>query len=111
MHSFRLSIQLDFYFLYKNFFCGCAARLAGLGSRPGIESELSAVQAWSLNHWKAKEVPLTVFIVVKKSAILRATFMPSVSFPLPIKTIQVLPNHLCLPRIFITDGFLYLLVL
>ena len=94
MHSFRQSIQLDLCFLLEKYFGGSTARLADLSSRPGIEPELSAVQAWSPNHWTTKEVPLIVFIVVRKSTILSATFMLSLSFPLPFKIIQVLSNRI-----------------
>ena len=29
--------------------------------QPGIKSVPPAVEAWSLNHWTTREVPLTIF--------------------------------------------------
>ena len=32
-----------------------------LVSQPGVERELPALEAWSLNHWNAREVPRLLF--------------------------------------------------
>ena len=55
-----------FFFLKKQrtffFFFGCAVRHVGaLVLQPGIEPVPPAVEARSLNHWTAKEVPYCLF--------------------------------------------------
>ena len=39
------------------FFLATPGGVWDLSSRPGIEPTLPAVEAWSLNHWTAREVP------------------------------------------------------
>ena len=48
-------IFLSFFFFLICF--GCAVGREILIPQPGIESVPSAVEAWNLNHWTAREVP------------------------------------------------------
>ena len=47
--------------LFVCFYCTTWA-YAILAPRPGIESMPPAVEAWSLNHWTTREVPLHFFL-------------------------------------------------
>ena len=46
------SLQSFFFFESRHVACGI------LGPRPGIEPTPPALEAWSLNHWTSREVPL-----------------------------------------------------
>ena len=43
------------------FFFLAVPHVGTLGPQPGIEPTSPAVEAWSPNHWTAREVPILVF--------------------------------------------------
>ena len=51
----------DQFFGFGGFF-GCAAACGILVPQPGIEPVPYAVEARNLNHWTAREVPMTNFV-------------------------------------------------
>ena len=48
----------------------CFAAWGALVPQPGIRSVPTAVEAWSLNHWTAKEVPRLLFLISEKFEII-----------------------------------------
>ena len=58
--SFRVFINafLSFFF----FFWPCHAACGILVPQPGIEHVPPALEAWSLNHWTSREVPMLLFL-------------------------------------------------
>ena len=55
--EFVAALLLFFYFFWSRHVpCG------NLVPRPGIEPMSLALGVWSLNHWTAREVPVTVLI-------------------------------------------------
>ena len=57
MHKFKaIPLMLSFLFIYL-FFGPCHAACGILVPQPGIESMPLALEAWTLNHWTAREFP------------------------------------------------------
>jgi len=55
------------YFL---FFMDMLCSMGALLPQPGIRSVPTAVEAWNLNHWTAKEVPRLLFLISEKFEII-----------------------------------------
>ena len=55
-HPLHHLLVVDFLFFFFFFLLPCAA-CGILVPRPGIEPTLPALEAWSANHWTAREVP------------------------------------------------------
>ena len=68
LHINILCATVHIFFLFLFFFFGHVARHVGCGisvPRPGIEPAPPAVEAWNLNHWIAREVPIFFFLLLK----------------------------------------------
>ena len=62
--SLYLFIFSFFFFLI---FWPCPAACGILVPRPGMQPEPPAVEAWSLNHWTTREVPLCIYCASAES--------------------------------------------
>ena len=51
-----------FYFILFIYLFATPHACGILVPRPGIEPMRPALEAWSLNHWPAREVPVFIFI-------------------------------------------------
>ena len=54
-------------FIYFIFFWPCPTACGILVPPPGIEPAPPALEAWSLNHWTAREVPRFLYFLIMRS--------------------------------------------
>ena len=59
LKSLDIIFQFFFFFFLNNILAACRI----LDPQPGIEPAPPALEAWSLNHWTAMEVPIPWFLV------------------------------------------------
>ena len=96
---------LQYLSLFKKvtfiYFCSFCATCGILASRPGIKPVPSALEAWSLNHWVTREVPLFQYLLKLPVRLLHG-FLPAV-FPMSLplsgccsvtKSCPTLCNHM-----------------
>ena len=62
----KICMEGTYFLFFMDMLCSMGALLP----QPGIRSVPTAVEAWNLNHWTAKEVPRLLFLISEKFEII-----------------------------------------